>query len=662
MRRSRALIPRARIVALAVGLGAFGSLATAAVSHAATGTPLAGTNCVSSDGKISGRGSTLQSYAQQALTAAYASDVCGYVAAETPAQAAADGFNAAVVNGTGGGTCPGPTCIEAGTQAVDPTDPTNVVFPLLGAQPTWKSDYMVAYNSPSAYGSGGTGSTSGRTAISCRTDAFSGTDVPYVLADYEAISGAPGGFSVEKGAAPVGGSNTDCIPTANGWTETPPFTPVADTMVYPNDTGGYVMSFPFAVSAINLAADLKGDAGCPQPGSNQDISTADVLNVLGGIYTNWDQLTTPGFSTCNEVITRVDRNDTSGTTQGLFNYLNDADTAYNAAFSGTPINTCQSGVTFSTMDQEVITAGKNNGTTWPQGGSCSPIIDGPTSGAPALLETLEGTNGGIGYADISDVDADANALADLTTFEVQNASSLTTTPVYEPAKTSSGAANCSTANDSNLPNGSQWVGAPSSQTLTTATANGTGGGSWALDYDGAGATGFDDVAYANQATTDYSICSLTWDFVYDGVDGNTAIPHTTANAGQTATGSNQTLAVASTTGFASSGKLTISLGGGAQESAIATYSGTSGGDEFTHVTYQASPVGATGVAIPTGAAVQQFGVNPQAELTPDQRRTLYSYFTYVFSDAGQAALGPAGYAALPASWVSSIRSNFQADF
>jgi phosphate transport system substrate-binding protein len=54
--------------------------------------------------------------------------------------------------------------------------------------------------------------------------------------------------------------------------------------------------------------------------------------------------------------------------------------------------------------------------------------------------------------------------------------------------------------------------------------------------------------------------------------------------------------------------------------------------------------------------------NPIAGLTPNQRRTLYSYFTYVFSPAAQTRLTAAGYAPLPASFLTKLRQGFQANF
>jgi hypothetical protein len=50
---------------------------------------------------------------------------------------------------------------------------------------------------------------------------------------------------------------------------------------------------------------------------------------------------------------------------------------------------------------------------------------------------------------------------------------------------------------------------------------------------------------------------------------------------------------------------------------------------------------------------------PNANLTADQRRTLYSYFVYLMSPLAQAQAPLAGYASLPAAWLSIITTGFQ---
>jgi hypothetical protein len=53
---------------------------------------------------------------------------------------------------------------------------------------------------------------------------------------------------------------------------------------------------------------------------------------------------------------------------------------------------------------------------------------------------------------------------------------------------------------------------------------------------------------------------------------------------------------------------------------------------------------------------------PEPELNADQRRTVYSYFSYLLSDAAQSTEASYGYQQLPESWITSLRGEFQASF
>ena len=46
----------------------------------------------------------------------------------------------------------------------------------------------------------------------------------------------------------------------------------------------------------------------------------------------------------------------------------------------------------------------------------------------------------------------------------------------------------------------------------------------------------------------------------------------------------------------------------------------------------------------------------------DQRRTLYSYESYILSSAGQDRLSTANYNGIPAAIVSTLRNGFQANY
>jgi len=54
--------------------------------------------------------------------------------------------------------------------------------------------------------------------------------------------------------------------------------------------------------------------------------------------------------------------------------------------------------------------------------------------------------------------------------------------------------------------------------------------------------------------------------------------------------------------------------------------------------------------------------NPISRLSADQRRTLYSFYTFVLSSTAQETLAKIGYAALPASWLGTLREGFQENF
>jgi ABC-type phosphate transport system substrate-binding protein len=54
--------------------------------------------------------------------------------------------------------------------------------------------------------------------------------------------------------------------------------------------------------------------------------------------------------------------------------------------------------------------------------------------------------------------------------------------------------------------------------------------------------------------------------------------------------------------------------------------------------------------------------NPISRLSADQRRTLYSYFSFVLSSAAQDELSKINYAALPSAWLPVLREGFQNNF
>lgn len=385
---------------------------------------------------------------------------------------------------------------------------------------------MIAYNYAAAASASATGSGNGQKAASCRTDAFAGSDIPYDQATLTNLNGAPGG---------LGGCSISF---------TPPFQPNSP-LVFPDpsDATKNVMSFPVAGSSVALGIHLtSASCGGTAPPTVINLTTADVSGIFQGKITTWNDpalvADNAGLSVCTGGISRIVRFDKSGTTQTYKNYLKNAD---GAAITCDGVNTWTA-----------LAADANN-QTWPTGGTCAANLQRPaTSGGGAVVTLVQGTEGGIGYADYADwIGKTGVVLA-----KVQNASN---TAFQSPG--SGNAANCTFS--SSLPGG----------TIGDAVGLNASGNNWATDAP----TNRSDVTFQGSG---YPICGFTWDFVYTGL--STAFG-TTLN-------------------------------------------------------------------------------NPIVRLSDNQRRTLYSYFTYVFSPAGQSRLTNAGYDVLPAAWLTKLRQGFQVNF
>jgi len=585
--------------------------------------PIAGHNCVSTDGKINGRGSTLQLWLVFDLMGQYTNDICGGVASQ--------GAN-------------------------DVTDPSN---PSLPTGVTFGANWMLAYDYPNAQAASGTGSGQGQSAMTCHSDAFGGTDIPATKAQLTTMNGTPG----------------TCVANIQNGTDPPPFTPQG---TFPNlgdtgSTGGRgnatnsVMSVPIGASAVGIAADLPtdclttGNTATTQP---MALTTADQENIWGGIYTDWSQLVAADPNTglaagCSGAITRVVREDNSGTTQGFDNYLSEIGT-----LNGTTVNTCDpSNANVSTLGA-LTNNQANNGTDqlWPGGAEtpaqvpaagtamnftvagCSHLISAALSGANQLVNTLNATSGGVGYADVSDIDHDPNLNAtndNLTLATVQGADGSQQSPLTGTFASGIFGSNCN-FNGATLPGGGS-AGAVGLVNLALANPGG-----WIL---GSGNTK-DDISFSHQSGA-YPICSLTWDFVWSGEDGNTP---STPTASDSVTGG--VLQVSSLAGLPNSGSFT-DAGNTFNYTGLSNSATTCGGTSTACVT------GVTGSGtVATGDTLTwpQGTGGPLANLTADQRRTLYTYYLWLFSAEGQASEVNVGYAPLPTSWQTSILAGFKSGF
>ena len=478
-------------VAAALGLAAFGgSLVTA--SSALASAP-GGVACAPSDGKIDGYGSTYQTNAQTLWFGAYNSEICGSVAAEGSS---------------------------------DP-NPTN----------------MGSYNYPAASSASVTGSGNGLKGTNCRTEDYWGTDIPYTEAQLTALDGAPGN-TTQSSLVPTGGCSAIALTV-------PPFAPnTGSQSAFPNpsDATANLMSFPIGGSSEGIEINLTntqctGTGGAP---TSLEFTGAQLSAIMGGSIAKWNdpslETNNPGLSACNFPITRVVRQDTSGTTHIFMTYLQDVDNSRTGA-------TCAPGTTWASYNGSV-----NN--VWPSGTGCTTVTTNTLSGGQALLSTLNATPGGIGYADLSDAVTITGGLIQAT---MQNAAG---TSYVAPANGLG--ANCDLSAMSE-PGG----GASTSMVGLTATDN------WGSDNATVNGTGQHDDA--NNIGTVYPICGLTYDLVYSGLHG----------------------------------------------------------------------------AAGTGAV---------SAMTADQRRTLYSYMTFVLSSLGQSILPNNNFASLPATWQPAILAGFQHNF
>jgi len=485
--------------ALLVGLGVLGccllaDLIQADVSSAAykapAGVPPSGINCVASDGKISGRGSTLQEALQGVLAQGYRDSFCGNVT-NSPED-------------------------EAGNT-------------------------MVGYNYPAAVAASATGSGAGLKATSCRTDAFGGSDTPYSQEQLEQLNGAPG---------------AETTPAECEIKFAPPFAPKAP---FPNasDIAAPVMSFPIAAGAVAIAVNLTGGspAICKKAVPTKlEFNAKEVSRLFGGDALTWADseldATNPILKTdeCTGAITRIVRQDSSGTTSVFKQYLIRAANE----LSGTGF-TCAVGKKWTQYF--------STNTEWPgkqhptEEGTCSTITPPGKSGNLEVLASLKATPGGIGYADLFQETGNAGII----TAAVQNA---VETSFQSPAAGKS--SNCNVGVVS-LPEDGSAEGAVGLGSKDNWSTN---------NEEKNGAENHQDLA---DIGAKYPICGLTFDLVYTG------------------------------------------LANGAVANAI-------------------------------------------APLTADQRRTLYGYFSYIETPAAQSLAAQNFYAALPQSWVSTIREGFQENF
>jgi ABC-type phosphate transport system substrate-binding protein len=487
------------LAVLAVAVGVLGCMVFASTSAAAV--PPTGLNCVASDGKINGRGATFQERAQLTVFATgYRDDYCGNVAEQF---------------------------------AGDPAGNT-----------------MLAYNYAAAKTASATGSGAGLKATSCRTDAFAGTDIPYTESNLKELNETAGKYGEAQGGA--------CKIAF-----TPPFQPNSpatwpDTEAGKVDSTAPLMSYPVAGSAVapvtNITTTTCG--GKPAP-LTLSFTGKELSRINGGDAQKWNDAelvaNNPELKECTGAIARVVRQDSSGTTSILKQYLIRTDNERTGQGCGLILNAK------GEKELQKWTAYFKTNTEWPgkqkvgEEGTCTAITTAVKSGNGELLAKLKETDGGIGYADLNEAKNSGLLLPN-----VQNSTGTTFQP---PA--SGNAANCSFT-------GLSLPGLTSSDSVGLNPED-----NWGNDNEEVNKTANHE--NATNLGTKFPICGLTFMLVYSGLNNG---------------------AVAS----------------------------------------------------------------PISRLSADQRRTLYSYSTFILSTAAQELLSSTLYSPLPFNWLAKLSEGFHTNF
>ena len=171
---------------------------------------------------------------------------------------------------------------------------------------------MEAYNYSNGGVAASNGSGAGLNRISCRTDMYAGSDIPYNAAQLAAINGVPGSLPGVANCSNNTVLNTTAVP--------PPFGPQPSSGAWPaaGDTARAAMNFPVAGGADALVVNL--NTVCTTPPTGLNLTAWEFDRIMQGTINQWNDAnlvaTNPILSTdgCAGPIKRVVRRDNSGTT------------------------------------------------------------------------------------------------------------------------------------------------------------------------------------------------------------------------------------------------------------------------------------------------------------------------------------------------------------
>jgi ABC-type phosphate transport system substrate-binding protein len=302
-----------------------------------------------------------------------------------------------------------------------------------------------------------------------------GANKPTVAYDRTGSGACLTGFGANGGAA--GTTYAFC-----GTDDAPDSTQIANVTTA---TGGQVLSIPVAQSAIAIV--VNPPAGC----AVTTLTPAQIESVFRGATTAWSSI---GSGSCSGTITRVVRNDGSGTTYQLKHYL----------------STINPGAVSGSLTWADLQSAANN-TTWPgtvtksQSGCASamalPCSGGANSGSGGgdEVRTVGAAGSSIGYAALPDARAvyaalgapGANTWPNLSWTNIRTGTTTTPNPSLNGVSATKSNSNCPTGNNSYSP------------------------------LPASGATGDWSGTYRANSGSAYPLCTLTWDLALSNYTSGT---------------------------------------------------------------------------------------------------------------------------------------------
>lgn len=270
----------------------------------------------------------------------------------------------------------------------------------------------------------GEGSTLQGVAQEKWTSAYN-TDCPTASKINFAYTGTGSGAALEAFGYTTGGGTVKTAEAYVGTDEAPEASQI--TAVHTAHTAVNPVIVPVAQTSIAVIAHLP--SGCKIEGG---ITYKDLNKLFAGKIKEWSELETDnGNAACNDAITRVVREDGSGTTFQFKNYLSVLETT----LSGTGPGQVETSATSHVCETENWSAIRKNGGTpnlnlaWPEtfnavtgkgcsgNGTLSPVTR--AHGGGGVVNAVKNTENTIGYAAYSDVVANS-AIADAQPLENLN--------------------------------------------------------------------------------------------------------------------------------------------------------------------------------------------------------------------------------------------------